>query len=72
MYLNKETDMKKIYQFNTYLLLAQFTAVTWAFRDLMTARILGGIHFRTADLDGQVMGIAVARYALDHAFLPCK
>jgi hypothetical protein len=40
--------------------------------EVVDARILGGIHFRTADVDGQVMGIAVARYALDHAFLPCK
>jgi drug/metabolite transporter (DMT)-like permease len=36
--------------FNTYLLLAQFTAVTWAFRDLMTARILGGIPTITVAL----------------------
>jgi hypothetical protein len=40
--------------------------------EVVDARILGGIHFRTADVDGQVMGIAVARYVLDHAFLPCK
>jgi hypothetical protein len=40
--------------------------------EVVDARILAGIHFRTADLDGQVMGIAVARYVLDHAFLPCK
>jgi hypothetical protein len=40
--------------------------------EVVDARIVAGIHFRTADVDGQVMGIAVARYALDHAFLPCK
>jgi drug/metabolite transporter (DMT)-like permease len=36
--------------FNAYLLLAQFTAVTWAFRDLMTARILGRIPTVTVAL----------------------
>jgi S-adenosylmethionine uptake transporter len=36
--------------FNAYLLLAQFTAITWAFRDLMTARILGGIPTITVAL----------------------
>src|SRR3954463_13115466 len=36
--------------FNFYLLLAQFTAITWAFRDLMTARILGRIPTSTVTL----------------------
>jgi hypothetical protein len=40
--------------------------------EVVDARIVGGIHFRTADVDGEVMGIAVARYALDRALLPCK
>jgi len=40
--------------------------------EVVDARILAGIHFRTADIDGEVMGIAVARYVLDYAFQPCK
>jgi drug/metabolite transporter (DMT)-like permease len=37
-------------KFNAYLLLAQFTAITWAFRDLMTSRILGRIPTVTVAL----------------------
>lgn len=36
--------------FNYFLLLAQFTAITWAFRDLMTSRIGGGIPTVTVAL----------------------
>jgi len=31
--------------------------------------VFGGIHFRTADADGQATGVAVARYVIDNAFL---
>ncbi len=53
--------------------------VTRSFRNFSTmmaevvdARIFGGIHYRTADVDGQATGTAVARYVLDHAFLPTR
>jgi drug/metabolite transporter (DMT)-like permease len=42
-------------QFNVYLLVAQFTAVTWAFRDLMTSRILGRIPTITVALVNTVV-----------------
>jgi drug/metabolite transporter (DMT)-like permease len=37
-------------KFNFYLLLAQFTALTWAFRDLITSRIVGRIPSITVAL----------------------
>jgi hypothetical protein len=53
--------------------------VTRSFRNFSTmmaevvdARIFGGIHYRTADVDGQATGTAVARYVIDHAFLPTR
>ena len=42
-------------QFNVYLLVAQFTAITWAFRDLMTSRILGRIPTITVALINTVV-----------------
>jgi membrane-associated phospholipid phosphatase len=39
-------------------------------REVVDARVFGGIHFRTADIDGQATGVAVARYVIDNAFLP--
>jgi hypothetical protein len=38
--------------------------------EVVDARIFGGIHYRTADVDGQATGMAVARYVIDNAFLP--
>jgi hypothetical protein len=38
--------------------------------EVVDARIFAGIHYRTADVDGQATGTAVARYVMDHAFLP--
>jgi hypothetical protein len=40
--------------------------------EVVDARIFGGIHYRTADVDGQATGTAVARYVMDHAFLPTR
>jgi membrane-associated phospholipid phosphatase len=34
------------------------------------ARVFGGIHFRTAVVDGRAAGTAVARYVMSHAFQP--
>jgi hypothetical protein len=38
--------------------------------EVKNARILGGIHFRTACNDGQALGEAVGNYILGHALLP--
>jgi hypothetical protein len=37
--------------------------------EVVNARIFGGIHYRSADVDGQATGTAVARYVIDNAFL---
>jgi len=42
-------------KFNVFLLLAQFTAITWAFRDLMTSRIVGRIPTITVALINTVI-----------------
>jgi hypothetical protein len=39
-----------------------------ALEDVKNARIVAGIHFRTACDDGTVLGHAVAQYIMDHAF----
>lgn len=38
--------------------------------EMKTARIVGGIHFRSACTDGQALGTAVADYVLRHAAWP--
>jgi hypothetical protein len=37
-------------------------------RDAINARVWSGLHFRTADVDGNAMGIRVGDWALDHYF----
>lgn len=38
--------------------------------EVMNARVFGGIHFRTACVDGQALGISVGDYTLGHAMVP--
>jgi hypothetical protein len=38
--------------------------------EIRDARVFGGIHFRTACIDGQAMGTSVAAYVLDNALQP--
>jgi hypothetical protein len=38
--------------------------------ELIEARIWAGLHYRNADVQGQVLGNNVARYAIAHYFLP--
>jgi len=38
--------------------------------EVRDARVFGGIHFRTADNDGQAVGVAVAQYLTQNALLP--
>jgi hypothetical protein len=39
-------------------------------RDVINARVWGGIHFRTADVVGNAQGQKVANWALDRYFQP--
>jgi hypothetical protein len=41
-------------------------------KEVVDARVLAGIHFRTADVDGDATGVAVAQYVIGNAFLPVR
>jgi hypothetical protein len=47
-----------------------FHSFTAALEEVKNARIYGGIHFRTACVDGTALGIAVADYVMANALLP--
>jgi PAP2 superfamily len=47
-----------------------FHSFSAALEEVKNARVLGGIHFRTACVDGTALGIAVGDYVMSHAFLP--
>jgi hypothetical protein len=49
-----------------------FHSFTAALEEVKTARIVGGIHFRTACVDGQALGIAVADYIMAHTLRPLR
>jgi hypothetical protein len=38
--------------------------------EITDARVWAGLHFRTADVQGQQLGINVANYMADHYFQP--
>jgi hypothetical protein len=40
--------------------------------EMIEARILAGIHFRTADRDGDRLGRQVAQFALTHVLRPVR
>src|SRR5262249_50949459 len=44
-----------------------FSSFSSAELEIRDARVFGGIHFRTACIDGQAIGQQVAAYVLDHA-----
>jgi hypothetical protein len=46
---------------------ARFSA---ALKEVLDARVWGGIHFRTADMQGSVIGMKVSHYLVKHAFAP--
>jgi membrane-associated phospholipid phosphatase len=46
-----------------------FTSFSAVAAEISDARVLAGIHFRTADADGHATGVAVAKYVIDNAFL---
>jgi hypothetical protein len=47
-----------------------FDRFTQALKEIIDARVWGGIHFRTADVQGAVIGKKVARYLRWHYFQP--
>ncbi|MGK5740300.1 vanadium-dependent haloperoxidase [Micromonospora sp. URMC 103] len=47
-----------------------FTSFSQALDELIGARVWGGVHFRSADVDGAELGEAVFRYAVRHHFRP--
>ncbi|MBV1855994.1 vanadium-dependent haloperoxidase [Catellatospora tritici] len=47
-----------------------FSTFTQARKELVGARVWGGIHFRTADVAGANIGAKVAKYARHHWFQP--
>jgi hypothetical protein len=40
--------------------------------EIQNARVFGGIHFRTACVDGTALGISVGDYVVAHALLPIE
>jgi hypothetical protein len=46
----------------------QFTSFSAAAAELIEARIWGGIHYRTADIDGEVLGKSISEYVTEHFF----
>jgi hypothetical protein len=48
----------------------QFHNFTEALAEVANARVFGGIHFRTATIDGTSLGISVADYVMKNALLP--
>jgi hypothetical protein len=48
----------------------QFTRFSQAIKEIVDARVWAGIHFRTADTQGHVIGRKVAQYLIKHDFLP--
>lgn len=49
-----------------------FTSFSQALTELINARIWGGVHFRSADIDGAKLGEAVFRYGVQHYFRRLK
>ncbi|MEU5566486.1 vanadium-dependent haloperoxidase [Micromonospora musae] len=49
-----------------------FGSFSEALDELIGARVWGGVHFRSADLDGAALGEAVFRYAVRHHFRPLR
>jgi hypothetical protein len=48
----------------------RFTNFPEALEEIENARVFGGIHFRTACVDGTALGISVGNYVMAHALLP--
>ena len=48
----------------------RFTNFSAALEEIKNARVFGGIHFRTACVDGTALGISVGDYVMAHALAP--
>jgi hypothetical protein len=49
-----------------------FERLSDALKEIIDARVWGGIHFRTADVQGAVLGMKVAHYLRHHYFQPTE
>jgi PAP2 superfamily len=49
-----------------------FSRFSEALKEVLDARIWGGIHFRTADVQGSVIGMKVSHYLVKHFFAPIE
>jgi len=49
-----------------------FSRFSGALKEVLDARIWGGIHFRTDDVQGSVIGVKVAHYLVKHYFAPVE
>lgn len=47
-----------------------FSGFPAALAEVANARVFGGIHFRSACVDGQALGSAIGEYVVTHALLP--
>jgi hypothetical protein len=47
-----------------------FSRFSAALKEVLDARVWGGIHFRTADMQGSVIGMKVSHYLVKHFFSP--
>jgi hypothetical protein len=45
-----------------------FSRFSIALKEVLDARVWGGIHVRTADAQGSVIGLKVAHYLVKHYF----
>jgi hypothetical protein len=50
----------------------QFDRFSQALKEIIDARVWGGIHFRTADVQGAVIGKKVAHSLRKHYFQPLR
>ncbi|MGW3605094.1 vanadium-dependent haloperoxidase [Micromonospora sp. NPDC005161] len=50
----------------------EFNSFSQALNELIGARVWGGVHFRTADVEGAKLGEKVYRYAVRHYFRPLR
>jgi hypothetical protein len=49
-----------------------FTGFSQALTEVINARVWGGIHFRSADIDGARIGAQVTKFVARHAFRPMQ
>ena len=47
-----------------------FARLSLALKEVLDARVWAGIHFRTADIQGSVIGLKVSHYLVKHYFAP--